>query len=69
MSRRAQGLVTPLPLICFLLGYSIQLPEPGCAATHDFALADELGIKFATIKGKENVKVHTCDGLSEAVWG
>jgi hypothetical protein len=33
------------------------LPEPSCAATHDFTLANELGVELGAIEREVNVKV------------
>ena len=46
--------------IVHTLGDLLWLTEARCATTHDFALADELGVEFGAIKGEVNVKVHTC---------
>jgi hypothetical protein len=35
------------------------LPEPSRAATHDFTLANELGVELGTVEREVNVKVHT----------
>jgi hypothetical protein len=41
------------------------LPEPSRAATHDFALANELGVEFRTVESKVDVKV---DAVKCALW-
>ena len=38
----------------------ITLSEASCAPTHDFALADELGVELGTIESEKDVKVDTC---------
>jgi hypothetical protein len=37
------------------------LPKSSCAATHDFTLADELGIEFGSVEREVNVKVDTVE--------
>jgi len=41
---------------CILKEMSL-LSESGCAAPHDFALADELGVEFGAVEGEEDVEV------------
>ena len=36
------------------------LTEARSAATHDFTLADELGVELGAIEGEVDIKVHTC---------
>ena len=36
-----------------------RLSESRCAASHDFSLADQLGVEFAAIEGEEDVEVDT----------
>lgn len=37
------------------------LSEACRAATHDLTLADELGIEFTAVEGKENVEIDACE--------
>jgi hypothetical protein len=38
------------------------LSEPRGASTHDFALADKLGVEFGTVQGEVDVEVHAVEG-------
>ena len=38
------------------------LPEAGCASSHDFSLADELGVEFAAIEGEVDVEIDAVEG-------
>ena len=42
------------------------LAEARCAAAHDFALADELGVEFGAVEGEIDVKV---DAYATAMLG
>ena len=41
------------------------LPEAGSASAHNFTLADELSVEFATVKGEEYVEIDACDPVSK----
>jgi hypothetical protein len=41
--------------------FTNQLPEPGRATTHDFALAYELGVEFRTVEREVNVEVNAVE--------
>lgn len=44
-----------------------RLPEAGAAATHNLALADQLGAKLGAVEGQVNVKVDTVEGALRRV--
>ena len=44
-----------------------RLPKASRAATHDLALADELGVEFGTVERKVDVKVDTVEGSLRSV--
>ena len=37
------------------------LSESSCAATHDFTLADELGVEFGPVERQVDIKVYTVE--------
>ena len=43
-----------------------QLSEPRCAATHDLALADKLGVELGSVEREVDVEVYAVEG---ALWG
>jgi hypothetical protein len=43
------------------------LPEPCSAAAHDLALANELSVKFGTVKREVDVEVHAVEGALGSV--
>lgn len=45
---------------------SVRSPEPGRAPTHDFALADQLGVELAAVEGEVDVEV---DAVESALRG
>ena len=55
----------PCVSYCLHIAQSIASPEPSGTPAHDLALANELGIEFATVKGEVDVKVDTIEG---ALW-
>ena len=46
--------------------FTRRLPESSCAATHDFALADELGVEFGAVEREVDVEV---DAVESALRG
>ena len=43
------------------------LSEPRGATTHDFALADELGVEFGAVQGEVDVEVDAVEGALRRV--
>jgi hypothetical protein len=39
-----------------------RLPESRCAAAHDLALADKLGVEFGSVEGEVDVEVNAVEG-------
>jgi hypothetical protein len=37
------------------------LLESSCAATHDFALADQFGVEFGSVKGQVDVEIYSVE--------
>ena len=46
---------------------NVFLSEPGCAATHDFTLADKLGVEFRAIERQVDIKVYTVESSLRGV--